>query len=357
MVGQPSGVGASCRGLVEALLADDEVELSAYAIARRAFQARREVPREVKFRGRPLPAPAVQVAWQSSRFPPAELFVRRSDVLHGTNFVVPPSTRSATVVTVHDLTALRYPELCTRATLRYPGLVRAAAQRGAVVHVPSSFVRSEVLELLELDEEIVKVVGWAVPPVAEPMLLPLVEPPFILALGTVEPRKDYPTLVEAFNELAAEDETLRLVIAGADGWGADALSRAVSARRLEDRVVRLGYVSDEERNSLLWHAAVLAYPSLYEGFGFPPLEAMTAGVPVVATRAGAVPEVVGDAALLVEARDAGGLAAGLREALRDRQVRDRLVVRGREHVSHLSWQRTAREMIEVYSFAAERSTS
>jgi glycosyltransferase involved in cell wall biosynthesis len=357
LAGQPSGVGSACRGLLEALAADPAVELSAYALARKAYQVRRDLPVRVRFRGFPVPALVAQRAWLAGAIPSAELVARPADVVHGTNFVVPPARCTATVATVHDLTSIRYRELCTGAVLRYPELVQRSIDRGAVVHVPSAFVRGEVLELLKADADAVRVVPWGVPPVPAPDSLPPVGAPYVLALGTVEPRKDYPSLVEAFFQLSDELPELRLVIAGADGWGAESLTDAVVARRLEDRVIRLGYVNEAERTALLWNADLLAYPSLYEGFGFPPLEAMAAGVPVVATRTGAIPEVVGDAAVLVAPRDPEALAAAIRSALEDSGLRQRLVAAGHARAERFSWGETERQMVALYRFAAERYRS
>jgi glycosyltransferase involved in cell wall biosynthesis len=174
----------------------------------------------------------------------------------------------------------------------------------------------------------------------------------VLALGAVEPRKDLPTLVMAFAELARAHVDLRLVVAGPEGRGEPAFAAAVAACGVADRVVRVGYLREDERQSLLDGAAVLAYPSLYEGFGFPPLEAMAAGVPVVATAAGAVPEVVGDAAELVAPGDVEALARALARVIDDTGLRAKLIEAGRVRASSFNWESAATSMIELYGLAA-----
>ncbi len=145
---------------------------------------------------------------------------------------------------------------------------------------------------------------------------------YLLAVGTVEPRKDLPLLVDAFDLLesgSSGEPGLRLVIAGPDGWGADALTSAIARSPVRDRIVRLGWVSDDQRVALLRGAAAMVFPSVYEGFGLPPLDAMATGTPVVATAAGAVPEVVGDAAVLVPPGDADALAEAIQRRPRRRR--------------------------------------
>src|SRR5581483_4552812 len=157
--------------------------------------------------------------------------------------------------------------------------VRAALAQGAWVHTPSRYVAEEVVELLGADPDRVRPVHHGVPPLVSPGQSPAASPvqgPYVLALGTVEPRKDLPTLVRAFDRVAAEVPDVRLVVAGADGWGAEAFARALESCAHRDRVVRLGYVSVAQRTVLMRDALVYAYPSLYEGFGLPALEAMSA---------------------------------------------------------------------------------
>jgi glycosyltransferase involved in cell wall biosynthesis len=170
---------------------------------------------------------------------------------------------------------------------------------------------------------------------------------YVLALGTVEPRKDLPTLVAAFDQLAGEDPDLRLVIAGADGWGATDLTAALAASPFSERIVRLGWVSENDRADLLARAGVYTFPSLYEGFGFPPLEAMSAGAPVVATNVGSLPEVCGDGADLVPPRDPAALADAVHRALTDDTHRDHLIRRGRKNVERFSWDAAASQFTEL----------
>ena len=176
---------------------------------------------------------------------------------------------------------------------------------------------------------------------------------YILAVGTIEPRKDFPRLVDAFDRLAADQPDVNLVVAGPEGWGADEFRRAVRRAEHRDRIIRLGWVTDTDRNALLRGASLFAYPSLYEGFGLPPLEAMSAGVPVVTTRTGGITEVVGDAAVLVPPGDTDALAAGLAKVLADDGLADDLRARGTANLARFSWDRTAAELGALYHRLAE----
>jgi glycosyltransferase involved in cell wall biosynthesis len=395
LLGPRTGVGEFCAGAISALSAPPARSLvspRAFAVTwRRRDRLAGQLPAGVSLSGRPMPARPVQWVWRRFDLPVVEWWAGSLDVVHGTNFVVPPARRAARVATVHDLTAVRYPELCEPVSRGFPALVRRALANGAFVHTPSDFVAAEVVELLGADPDRVRAVhhgvpttlstglGWAGPstepgriepgPIEpgsiepgrerlpgpevpeRPDLPPGVEA-YILALGTIEPRKDHPGLVRAFDLLAGSHPELALVLAGPDGWGTPALEEAVAASAFAHRIIRLGYVSRAQRAALLANAAVFAYPSLYEGFGFPPLEAMTTGLPVVTTDAGALPEVVGDAALMVPAGEAEPLAHGLQAAVYDDCVRAILVDKGRRRAASFGWDACAAGLAALYRDAA-----
>ena len=363
LLGRPTGIGVFCAGALAGLAGRDDVAVSAYAVSwRRRHGIDDRVPAGVPTAQRPMPARPLHAVWGRWSWPPLEWFTGPLDVVHGGNYVVPPTRRAARVVTVHDLTVEHFPELCDPPTLAYPGLIRRAVAEGAWVHTDSEFVAAEVVATFAVDPARVRAVPLGVPPLPAaapagaslPIDLPEGCRRYVLAVGTIEPRKDYPLLVRAFGAVAAAHPDVALVVVGGDGWGAERFAEAVVASPARDRIVRPGYLSDADLAAVLRSAAVLAYPSRYEGFGFPPLQAMAASVPVVATAAGAVPEVVGDGAWLVAPGDVDGLADRLVAALNGGADRDALVARGLARSGAFSWTACAAGLAALYRDAAGR---
>jgi len=353
LLDRPTGVGVVTRALLERLADRPDVQPVAYAASWSGRDRLPDaVPEGVDRVTRPMAARPLRALWRRFDVPPIEVWTGPVDVVHGPNFVVPPARRAARLVTIHDLTAVRYPHLCTADVLQWPGLLRRALDRGAWVHTPSQAVADEVADAFAVPPDRLVVVHNGVDEVeAAPSGLGrrlAGHERYVLALGTLEPRKDVPALVRAFDAIAADEPELGLVLAGADGWGIEAVDAAVAAAVHRDRIARTGWVGGQDRAALLREATVLAYPSRYEGFGLPPVEAMGVGVPVVATRVPALEEVVGDAADLVPLADDEALADSLRRVVADEAHRDALIARGRERAGRYSWDAFATGMVDAY---------
>lgn len=361
LIGPRTGVGAFTAEVVGGLARRNDLVVRAFAVSWRGRDGlAATLPDGVTVARRPMAARPLRTLWRRADCPAIERWTGALDVVHGPNFVVPPARRAAEVVTVHDLTAWRFPELVDRATAQYPALVARAVARGAWVHTPSRTVADEVVERLGADPDRVVAILNGAPDLgpagagrdaATGRSIAGAEG-YVLAVGTVEPRKDLAGLVRAFDLAAAEIDDVRLVLAGPDGWGAEALEWARAGAHHGDRIMRLGWVDDDQRAALLRGATVVAYPSVYEGFGLVPLEAMSAGVPVVTTRAGAIPEVVGDAAELVDVGDTAALAAALVRVLGDDARRAQLVAAGHRRLEDFSWDDTVDELVALYRRAS-----
>jgi glycosyltransferase involved in cell wall biosynthesis len=361
LLGPRTGIGQVTARLVEGLAARDDIDLRAYAISRRGRHDLAAVlPPGVEPAASSLPARAVHRSWARVPWPTIEHWTGPVDVVHSPNFVAPPA-RAPVIVTVHDMTFVSAPELCRPEAVELVPLLRRAIARGATVHTVSDHVARQVREYFALPaERVVRVyagiAGEELPGDGGRGHELAGGDRYVIAIGTVEPRKNLPSLVRAFDALAAADATLRLVVVGPDGWGVDAYDVAVAAAAHRDRVVRLGYVGEQERGDLLAGATALAYPSLDEGFGHPPFEAMRAGIPVVTTRAGALPEAVGDAAVLVEPGDDDALAGALERVLTDDALRAELVTRGQARVARYPWPQAIDEFVALYRRVAERAS-
>jgi glycosyltransferase involved in cell wall biosynthesis len=252
--------------------------------------------------------------------------------------------------------------------LAFGPIIRRAVGRGAWVHCTTRAIAEEVEELFGpglADAGRIVVVPFGIPRIGPPGPLPgdlsarMGSAPYALALGTLVPRKNLPRLVRAFGRVGTTHPDLKLVLAGPDGPGRGAIVAAVNrlALPLRERVIFAGEVGEGVRRTLLEGARVVAYPSLYEGFGFPVLEAMSLGTPVVASGAGAIPEVAGDAALLIDPHDEDALAEGLERVLDDERLRGDLVTRGRERAARFTWTETARGLRDVYRALVEGGAS
>jgi glycosyltransferase involved in cell wall biosynthesis len=288
----------------------------------------------------------------------------RLDLLHVT-YALAPWVPCPAVVTVHDISYRTHPEtFSARDRLLLSLAVPLAMRRAARVITVSEAARRDIVRHYGLPAAKVVAIHNGVEerfrPVADPAALAAVRARyglperFILAVGNLQPRKNLGRLIEAFAALrAARDDDCRLVLVGQPFWRHAELGRVIAARGLSDAVVATGYVPGEDLPAIYSAATVFAYPSLYEGFGLPPLEAMACGTPVVAGATSALPEVVGDAGLLVDPLDTGALAGALARLLDDAALRERLRQAGFARAARFRWREAARSTLGVYEAAMD----
>lgn len=316
------------------------------------------LPLPPRWEWRTIPFPRLwthlRLSWEMARHRPNVLFVPAH--------VVPVIHPRATVVTIHDLGYRRFPEAHTASASRYLDWstrwsVRAARRVIAV----SGATRDDLVTMLSVPDRKITVVHHGVRPVVnrpsddvvhatlDRLAIPR---PYVLFLGTVQPRKNLQRLICAFRQVVDAGLPHTLVIAGRMGWLAEPIRAAVAACGLTARVHFTGYVADGDLPALYTGADVFAFPSLAEGFGMPALEALSYGVPVVTSDTTSLPEIVGDAGLLVDPEDEAALGAALVRALADDTLRARLALAGPERAARFSWERCARETLAVLEGAA-----
>lgn len=308
-----------------------------------------------------VPVNAIRRRWWTIGLP---LYVRRNKLtlFHGTNYNLPLWHGCPTVVTIHDLSLLLHSnthreELVARARKRLPTMTRIATE----IITDSESVKQEICEHLNVSPEKITAVPLAPRRIFRPAAADEsrlirrkleVEDNFILFVGTVEPRKNLITLMRAFDELLRTTELRpQLVVAGAKGWLTDELFAHVESAAARERILFTGYISDEELRALYSTCKVSVYPSLYEGFGLPTLEAMACGAPVITSRIPVIIETVGTSARLIEPTNVNQLTKALVEFLTDERARAQFSAAGFKRASVFTWERTARRTVEVYEKA------
>jgi glycosyltransferase involved in cell wall biosynthesis len=289
------------------------------------------------------------------------LFLRQNsfDVFHGTNYEVPLWSRKRNVLTIHDLSLQLHPQfhedkLVRRARRRLPLMIRSAA----VIIAVSESMKREICEHLKVKPERVVVTPEAprktFRPLAASETLAIrqrlgIGQDFILSVGTIEPRKNLLTLARALDRiLRTTSLTPQLVIAGGKGWLMDNFYSFIKSRGIEDNVRLIGYTSDHDLRALYSSCRVCVYPSLYEGFGLPPLEAMACGAPLITSQIPAITETVGRSALLIDPLNVEELADSIVKLWNDQGERNRLSQAGRERAAQFTWEQTARLTLEAY---------
>lgn len=297
--------------------------------------------------------------WYRLRAPlPIERWTGPLTLFHAPDFVLPPVNRNTrTLVTIHDLSFVRHPESVMPGMSRYLNKwVPHSVQQADHVIAVSEATRHDLIELYNTPPEKVSVLYHGVTPEFTPITDPaqlatvrqkysLGEQPIILNVGTVQPRKNIQRLIQAF---VGVDTQATLVIAGGKGWQSDDIYAEVKRQGLTNRVHFTGFVADDDLPALYSAATLLAYPSLYEGFGLPVLESMACGTPVVASNQSSLLEVVGDAGLQVNPTDTAAITAAMQQLLDNADLRQKLSVAGKKQAAKFTWSSMAADLIEIY---------
>ncbi|HTI14943.1 MAG TPA: glycosyltransferase family 1 protein [Dictyobacter sp.] len=360
---QGAGIGVYVRNLVAAMLAQDAENRytllsSGHATAEHPFPATPNV------RGRNLfiPDRYMNILWYRWRFPlSATFFTGPIDIYHGPDFVLPPlSSRVRKVVTVHDLAFLEHPEYAVPSLATYlQKVVPEAVKAADMVVTVSSEVSQTLIKHFQTPPEKLVTIPLGVAPymrrITDPILLDAtrykfnLKHPLVLAVGTQEPRKNHAGLIKAFYEAQKrKNGPAILAIAGGHGWLYEETKQLVADLKLEKKVRFLGRVTDHELVTLYSLADMFVFPSFFEGFGIPPIEAMACGAPIITSNTSSLPEVVGDAALLVNPHQTEEIAQAMLRLLDDIQLREDLRQKGLQRIQQFTWERSAKKTLALY---------
>lgn len=360
---QGAGIGRYVRELVTALASVDQTTTYRLFVAGAFSSSMPLMSAAPNFEWRTTPLTPRWLArmWHRASIPlPVEVFTGAVDLYHATDFVLPPTHRSTkTIVQVHDLSFVRVPESASPRLKAYlDRVVPASVHRSDHIIADSQATKEDIAELYHVQTDKITVLYGAVDPRFKPLFnhqtaqvrqkYGIDNFPFVLSVGTIQPRKNYERLTKAVAQLRNQGVDLHLVIAGGRGWLEDPFYETIRTTGMQPYVHLIGFVDEADLPALYSTAACFAFPSLYEGFGLPVLEAMACGVPVVTSNISSLPEVAGDAGVLVDPYSVDAIAESLLKVVFDTEVRETLIKKGFQQVKHFNWQSSARLLKNLY---------
>ena len=300
--------------------------------------------------------------WYRAYLPlPVELFTGRLDLFHATDFVLPPTLSSVpSLLTVHDLSFVRVPESASPSLKSYLDVVvPRSVHLSTHVLADSYATKEDLVDLYSVAESKITVLLSGVDArffdaISSGSLMTTrskykIETfPYIFCVGTVQPRKNYTRLIQSLAQLHTQGIDIHLVIAGGKGWLENPIYKTITDTHMEDFVHFIGFVDDSDLPALYRNATCVAFPSLYEGFGLPILEGMASGVPVLTSNISSLPEVAGDAAIMVDPYDLDAITDGLQRLILDSGLRNTLIQKGLVRARQFTWEKSAQQLLGIY---------
>lgn len=299
--------------------------------------------------------------WNNIPIPYHWFFRQKVDITHFMGFIIPPNVRGKTIVMIYDMVTEIYPETMeTRNRERIQSELIRSAQYADYIITISESAKKEIMQYLEVPESKIGVIYPGVEyekfnqPCGQNKLAEIknkynLPEEYILYFGTLEPRKNIETIIDAFSTYKNKYNTdIKLVIAGGKGWRYESIFTQMQRLNIEQEVIFTGYVEEEDKTGIYQMASLFLFPSLYEGFGMPVIEAMAAGVPVITSNTSSLPEAAGDAAILVSPPDSAKIAKHIQEILNDDELRQSMIQKGLEQSKKFNWDTSVDKLCDIY---------
>ncbi len=370
MVSEGTGVGSYALNLIKNIASLDSN--NNYTLFSNSFKDRislesLHLPLNFKLKDYWVPNRILRGLWNYISYPPIESFVGDVDIFHSPHSIPIPVRKAKLIVTIHDLYFLKYPDMVGRDVIEdHRRLSTNYLIKVRKIITVSDNSKKDIIELFDVNPEKITVIYEGVDDifrvVNEDTSLENVRKKyrlpheFILFIGTISPRKNPGGLIESISILRKRGlKDISLIMIGPEGFKAGEVLRLIYERNIEDSVRHIGYVPYEDMPYIYNMASLLVYPSLYEGFGLPPLEAMACGVPVIASNISSIPEILGDAALLVDPYNPGEIADYIEKILNDESLRSSHIEKGLKKAASYSWEDTAKKVLKVYEEIKENN--
>ena len=359
---QGGGIGRYVRELVTALSRLDLDTSYRLFISGYANSELLSFPQNFNYKTTRLTPKWLARIWHRANIPlPVEFFTGSVDLFHATDFVLPPTlSRVKTLLTVHDLSFVRVPESASPTLKAYlDNVVPHSIARSTHVLADSQATKEDIVGLYHVDPSKVTVLLSGVDHrffdrikvdslMTTRIKYDLGSVPYIFSVGTVQPRKNYERLIRSLAKLRQSDVDIHLVIAGGKGWLDSPIYQTISETYMDQYVHFIGFADDEDLPALYQNATCVAFPSLYEGFGLPILEAMASGIPVLTSNLSSLPEVAGDAAILVDPYNLDEITDGLLRLITDTTLRNKLTQKGLLRAKQFTWEKSASQLLSIY---------